>query len=196
MGEKYMFETYCEQLQSRTLLNPAKLKVIYEYTELTSVLPGDMAELGVYKGGSAYLIANTVKHKTLHLFDSFQGFKKTNPSIDDHIPGEFSDTSLDAVADFLKGMDVRFYEGWFDETKNSVPKDTRFCFVHIDGDLYETTLQGLYFFYPLMVPGGRMLFDDYTTSDCRGVQLAIMEFSILNNIKGGMINTGQYLIIK
>ena len=39
--------------------------------------------------------------------------------------------------------------------------DRSFCFVHVDVDLFEPTRESIAFFYPRMVPGGVMLFDDY-----------------------------------
>ena len=37
-------------------------------------VPGDMAELGVYKGLTARLIHHYAPERTLHLYDTFQGF--------------------------------------------------------------------------------------------------------------------------
>ena len=40
-------------------------------------------------------------------------------------------------------------------------QDRGFCFVNVDVDLHEPTRDSIEFFYPRMVPGGVMVFDDY-----------------------------------
>ena len=40
---------------------------------ITKKIPGDIAEVGVYKGGTAKLICMNKGDKTLHLFDTFEG---------------------------------------------------------------------------------------------------------------------------
>jgi O-methyltransferase len=51
-----------------------------------------------------------------------------------------------------------------------------FCFVHIDVDLYQPTLDSIEFFYPRMNQGGVILCDDYGFTSCPGVTKAINEF--------------------
>src|ERR1700687_2843089 len=39
---------------------------------------GDLAEVGVYEGGSARVILEAESHKTLHLFDTFEGLPEVS----------------------------------------------------------------------------------------------------------------------
>ena len=96
--------------------------------------------------------------------------------MDVHRKGDFNDTSLDAVKDLLKGHDgIHYCPGFFPETAVGL-KDERFCFVHIDVDIYDSVKAALHFFYDRMAVGGVMIFDDYEMPTCPGVKKAIGEF--------------------
>jgi hypothetical protein len=51
--------------------------------------------------------------------------------------------------------------------------NSRFSFVHLDADLYKSTLYSLNFFYPRLVDGGLILSHDY---HAEGVKRAFHEF--------------------
>ena len=53
-------------------------------------------------------------------------------------------------------------------------RNRRFSFVHLDVDLYQSTLDCLNFFYPRLSLGGIIISHDYTTAE--GVDLAFDEF--------------------
>lgn len=56
---------------------------LYQFACQTRSVPGAIAELGVYKGGTAKLLSHVLADtgKTLHLFDTFSGMPKTDLSI-------------------------------------------------------------------------------------------------------------------
>ncbi len=56
--------------------------------------------------------------------------------------------------------------------------ERRFSFVHLDVDLYESTLAGLEYFYPRLIPGGVILSHDY--SILAGVKKAFEDFCMTN----------------
>ena len=60
---------------------------------------GEVAECGVYKGGTAKILAELVPDRPLHLFDTFCGMPETDPSRDLHKAGDFADTTLESVRD-------------------------------------------------------------------------------------------------
>lgn len=128
---------------------------------------GDFAECGVYKGGTAFIIAQTlntisIQDKKFHLFDTFAGM----PAIADEDPsnhneGDFGDSSLDAIRTYLQKFSfINFHPGIIPETFE-VEKDLKFAFVHIDVDLYHSVWDCCDFFYNRMSQNGIMLFDDY-----------------------------------
>lgn len=151
---------------------------LYQFVLQVQDLPGDLAELGVYRGGSAKLMALLKGPKPLHLFDTFAGMPEVCAGVDRHHRGDFSQTELSAVQRYLEPCpDVFFYPGWFPESAAALAQTpTQFCLVHLDADIYPSTLAGLKFFYPRTVKGGVILCHDYSNVDCPGVKKALAEF--------------------
>ena len=71
--------------------------------------------------------------------------------------------------------------------------DKKFCFVHLDVDLYKSTIESLRFFFPKMVSGGIILIHDYHSD---GIQKAIKEFKSDNQIHLIELTGSQAMIIK
>ena len=62
---------------------------------------------------------------------------------------------------------VRFLKGWFSDTLPDAPIE-ELAVVRLDGDLYESTMDGLVNLYPKLSPGGYCIIDDYGHIDaCR-----------------------------
>lgn len=160
-----------------SLLGHTKLVCLERYAEdvLRRGIVGDVAEVGVYKGGSARLLCLTFPQRPIHLFDTFRGMPFQG-DIDFHPVGDFGDTSLCAVQSLLQDCEnAQFHVGLFPETAAGL-EHHRFAFVHVDGDQYRTTLDALNFFYPRMSSGGILVFDDYEWVRCPGVKAALSEF--------------------
>jgi len=160
--------------ETEMLLADQEAYLIYITVKKTEKIEGDVAEVGVYKGGSAKLIREATK-KSLHLFDTFEGLPdkcaKDNPK---HFQKGDYYASLESVKSYLKNYsNILFYKGLFPSTTELV-KNTRFSFVHLDVDIYESTLNCLKFFYPRMSRGGVIISHDYPAS--KGVKQAFDEF--------------------
>lgn len=170
MEIKYHSKT-CNTLMSlREMLN------IYDLVGQTRNLKGDMAEVGVYQGGSARLICEAKGDKTLHLFDTWEGLPPVDAEKDLLAEGDMNNTSLDLVKFNLKAYEnLNFYKGMFPDTAGPVV-DKEFCFVNLDTDLYEGTKACLEFFYPRTVKGGIIITHDYNDTRTPGVMEAFDEF--------------------
>lgn len=140
---------------------------------------GDLAELGVYRGNSAFIFSYyaQIYRRKVVLFDTFEGFDHRDLSGSDESKGvEFTDTSLDHVRDLFNDKAVRFVQGRFPQ---SIPPDvyaSRFCLAHIDCDLYEPAKAGLEFFYPRMSAGGLLIVHDYANPHWGGIKRAMDEY--------------------
>ena len=146
---------------------------IYMAVKNTSKIEGDIAEVGVYAGGSANLICKAKGDKMLHLFDTFEGLPKVEEIDKKFSKGEFS-ASLEEVKSNLRNCkNVYFYKGLFPNTVIPV-QDKKFSFVHLDVDIYKSTLDCLDFFYPRMVKAGIIISHDYFLGG--GVRKAFEEF--------------------
>jgi O-methyltransferase len=125
-------------------------------------VPGDLAEVGVYQGGSAKIICeNRPPGRALHLFDTFAGIPEVEPIDAGHFSvGDWA-APLELAQRYLSRYDgVHFYPGRFPETAQPV-KAAKFAFVSLDVDTFQSTLAGLRFFMPRLNPGGILLSDDY-----------------------------------
>lgn len=88
-----------------------------------------------------------------------------------------------------------FKKGYFPDTVQGLEGHT-FCFVYLDADLYTSIRDGLAFFYPRMIPGGVIVIDDYGTDNWPGVEKAVYEFCVENNVLPIKNVWWQGLIIK
>lgn len=132
-------------------------------------IPGAFAELGVYRGSTARLIHHYSPGRTLHLFDTFEGFHPEDIGSEQRSTGlrtskaRFANTSLEAVLRRIDGAPdaIQPHPGRFPESIPDALQDERFAFVHLDADLYSPTMAGLAFFYPRLSRGGVLVIHDY-----------------------------------
>lgn len=184
-------------MQTKSLVkDPGRCYMLYQLVKHTACIPGRLAEVGVFRGGTAYLIASVMDRSVpLHLFDTFTGMPKTDPEKDKHTEGNFSTTSLDNVKKFLAGFkNIVFHPGKFPETSLPI-EDSAFSFVHIDVDIYQSTLDCCKFFYPRMIFGGVMVIDDYGFLSCPGAKMAVDEY-FKDKQETVYLPTGQCMITK
>ena len=147
-------------------------------------IPGDVVECGVYRGGSAATMARVATHSTLHrtvwLFDSFQGMPPVTEVDGAGAQDWVGALAYDArkVAKLLQrtGVDmsrVRIVEGFFADTFPTV-NIPRIALLNVDSDWYESVKICFEKFYDAVVPGGFVSIDDYGTWP--GCRLAVDEF--------------------
>lgn len=138
-----------------------------------------MAEIGVYQGASAGTILQNSAKRFLHCFDTFCGIPHSNKFDNFHKAGDFSDTSVARVTGHLNSVAPQRFKlhcGIFPKTIPPELDTLMFSFVHIDADVHETYCAALQFFYPRMVTGGIVLFDDYGAATCLGAKKAVDDF--------------------
>ena len=186
-----------------TMTSEARIRVLCELVRdiVRRGIPGDIAECGVWRGGSMMAVALTLLElgdtgRVLHLFDTFQGMTP---------PGEH-DVSLDgrSAAEQLRAADpaddgpqsvwcraplegvraamagtgypmerVRFVAGAVEET---LPREApaRLALLRLDTDWYASTRHELEHLYPRLSPGGVLIIDDY--GHWRGARKAVDEY--------------------
>lgn len=138
---------------------------------LNGEVGGDLAEVGVYKGGTAKLIRELPG--ILHLFDTFKGLPDLMTK-DDAEHYEVGHMAVDkSVENMLKELpNTKVYKGVFPKTASKVKG--RFAFVHIDVDIYQSTKDALEFFWPKLNIQGTMIVHDYPAHP--GVTKAVDEY--------------------
>lgn len=159
-------------------VNPeGKLRLLAE--ELLSVvhLSGHVCDLGSYRGGSAKVMRKVASDKVLNLFDTWEGNPHDDP-LCHHRQGDWLASREECerlVCDSEEALRLTWlWQGVFPASAKALEK-YEFCFVYVDVDTYQSTRDAIEFFWPCMVPGGKMMFDDWTWPACAGVEKAIRE---------------------
>jgi hypothetical protein len=172
----------------------------YEIYKLIINVPGDIFELGVYKGASLIRLAtyrrileNDFSRKIIG-FDMFGKFphSKSNTASDSDFIKSFENaggsgikqSKLKAILKRKKFENIELIEGnvfnTLDQYLNQFPQ-TRISFLHLDLDVFAPTEYALNLLYDRVVVGGVLVFDDYNSVE--GETLAVDNFIKNNNLK-------------
>lgn len=191
------FPRLLAEVSGLTMVDPNRLYILYQMAKRAKGLPGDAAEVGVYRGGTARLLGRVFNGgRILHLFDTFSGMPETDASKDTHKKGDFADTSLQGVRTALNGIpNLDFRPGFFPETAKGL-EAAKFAFVHVDVDIHRSVADACAFFYPRLVSGGVMVFDDYAARGCPGVKPAVDAFFAKAGEPTLALPTTQCVVIK
>lgn len=148
-------------------------------------IQGDIAELGVFQGEFSSLMNSLLPDRTLHLFDTFEGFAECDRAyeIDKGYTkaekflgkGEFANTSVEMVmAKMIHPEKCVVHKGYFPDT---IPKEEKkYALVSLDCDLYAPMLAGLRYFVPRLSHGGYIMMHDYNDEDFKGNKKAIEDY--------------------
>lgn len=191
--------------KGRTMIGRRGLYTLYQGIIASSAVPGDVVEFGVWRGGSAYLIIQTLSmlksRKRAHLFDSFAGISLPDEARDGkfHSAGEYR-TEESEVRVFLSQCETsvwHLYPGWLGDTFPLVCNSIGpISFAHIDVDLYDPVRDALERTYPRMSPGGIVVVDDYSNPKFPGARRACGDFSDSTGFRPLCLPTGQAIFIK
>ncbi len=151
---------------------------------LTEDIPGDFIETGVWRGGATIFMrgvlrAYGVRNRKVWVADSFEGLPPPNPA---KYPADLGDSHHEFTpilgiseeqvkSNFGKyGLlddQVCFLKGWFKDTLPTAPIE-KLAIVRLDGDMYESTMDGLTNLYPKLNAGGYLILDDFgSLAGCR-----------------------------
>jgi len=170
---------------------------------------GGFVECGVWKGGSAAIMGLAMRHarqvRPLHLFDSFEGLPEPGDKDGEMAlaySGGRGSGALESIHHCKAGLDevrhllheqlllpadrIHYHVGWF---QNTIPADAAhlgtIAILRLDGDWYESTRVCLEYLYPLLVPGGVLILDDYFCWE--GCRKATDEYRSAHNITAPII---------
>jgi hypothetical protein len=155
----------------------------WKYAINRASIPGIYAEFGVSWGKSLTRLANFAPSGSqFYGFDSFQGLQE-----------DFTGTNFGVGAFSTGGVlpkvpaNVKLVPGWF---RDSLPRflndvDENFCFIHLDADTYESTLEVLTLIRKRIPSGCILVFDEYigVPNWQNNEHKAWTEFSRKNRIK-------------
>ena len=137
-------------------------------------VPGAAAELGVYRGFFSRCINLSLPERRLYLFDSFAGFAE-EAEASEAFRAAHRNTAVDKVLAMMPYPErITVKPGFFPESLHGL--EDRFCLVSLDVDFYQTTLDGLRYFWPRLEKGGYLLLHDWGSPKLPGVARALADF--------------------
>lgn len=204
--QKYQISPLDAVILFPVLARRQMLKRFLAHTELfkqTLDVPGDIAELGVFRGLGLMTWANLLESycigdrtKTVYGFDNWKGFQKLMPedgmevslvqkTVSGFSPEKYYEELKDAIAIFDADRfipwkpRVKLVVGNIEETVVEFTNENpgvRFSLIHFDCDLYNPTKVALENLWSILSRGGVMLFDEYSIPDWSGETKAVDEF--------------------
>lgn len=216
-ADKTFLDIY-EKVRPFTMVEIERCYALYQAVQyiIKNNIPGDLVECGVWKGGSAMLVAYTLKqagiiNRKLYLYDTFEGM--TQPGEMDGQP-EKEEWDRSRVTDTLNKMcyapveEVKanmektgypveltmFIKGKVEDTiPGTIP--LHISLLRLDTDWYESTRHELQHLYPLLSQHGVLIVDDYGA--WQGARKATDEyFAAKNNVLLQRIDWTGRLITK
>lgn len=171
--------------RAETMVGLARLQNVQDCIESVHVdgVPGDIVEAGVWRGGTAIFMRAVLEElgivdRVVWACDSFRGLPAPDVERwpqeegDRHHLREELAVGVDEVrANFerygLLDDQVRFAEGWFEDTLPHLPVD-EIAVLRLDGDMYGSTMVALESLEPRVPIGGMIIIDDYgAIEQCR-----------------------------
>ena len=134
------------------------------YAALASTIaePASYLEFGVFEGASLRCWSTLLRHPdtTFDGFDSFEGLPENW-----NLYSSKKSFDLGGRMPSFDDPRVRLHKGWFADTlpdfvRTCVPK--RSLVIHLDADLYSSTIFVLKQVRPLLVPGAILIFDEFS----------------------------------
>ena len=202
-GDRAFRELY-EPIRPYALVSSDRAYVLYTAARQAAAAHGargEWWECGVYKGGTAMLLAALIERVaapaggpiTLRLFDTFTGMPPTDAERDVHRAGDFADTDARAVRARVPHPFVRLHAGFIPRSFADLG-GSRIALAHVDVDIYSSVTDCCRFIYPRMLGGGFMIFDDYGFDSCPGARQAVDEFFADKPEAPFVLPTGQALV--
>lgn len=176
---------------AHTMVGSKRLNNVRLLTEsvIGNQIPGDFIETGVWRGGAcimmrAVLSAYRVTDRTVWVADSFEGLPAPDseqyPLDSGAVYHEYESLAIsqeEVESNFsaygLLDDKVKFLKGWFKNTLPEAPIE-QLAILRLDGDLFESTMDGLKHLYPKLSQGGYVIVDDYHVVP--GCKAAVTQF--------------------
>lgn len=182
-----------------------RVQTLVKLAAAASHLEGDFVECGVDTGGTAravmaYLGDDAFADRTFYLFDTFRGLVSDQLDADhqegEHISDErYPDVSEVVRANFADKPFARIVQGTVPETLDQF-EGSRVAYLHIDMNVAHPEVEALRFFWPMLVPGAPVVFDDYGFPPHHLQRTALDEVARELGVEIMMLPTCQGLLIR
>lgn len=167
-------------------------------------ISGDFMETGVWRGGAvmmmrAVLKAYGIMDRRVIAADSFTGLPPPTEGVapdagaEFHTWSDFAVSLAEVKANFarygLLDEQVVFLEGLFRDTLPTAPV-TQLAVLRLDGDMYESTRDGIVNLYPKLARGGTLIADDYYLFEAH--RTAVDEYRAEHGITDPIIRIDEF----
>ena len=176
-----LYDPMCDYVRYR------ELELLSEMIRMRNV-PGAVAEAGVDMGQTSAVLSRLFPDRELFLYDTFEGFPEEAIDIEvsrfafDREKADIwkqarpsSDLIISRVHQGLSSPErTRIRKGVFPASAEE-DRSMTFAFVLLDMDLYQSMLDGLFFFYPRLAPEAYLMLHDYNTCKFEGTRRAFLD---------------------
>ncbi|WP_214072039.1 TylF/MycF/NovP-related O-methyltransferase [Mucilaginibacter sp. dw_454] len=193
-------ETY-KKVKPYTMTTPERIASLVNAVNylVKNKIEGDFVECGVWRGGSTMaaidtLLKNGDKSREIYLYDTYEGMSEPT-EIDKVFTGTGADVLMEttdredptsvwcysAIEEVQRNVGtlkypaekIHFVKG---KVEDSIPQTLpgKIALLRLDTDFYESTAHELEHLYPLLVPGGVIIIDDY--GHWEGARKAVDEY--------------------
>jgi len=178
------FQAIYQKVKGFTLVGPERCYALYQSLKyiLANDVSGDLVECGVWKGGSAMLMAYTllgagINSRRIFLYDTFEGMPKPGEKDGEFEKREWERLKLDeqrnnwclsTVEEVKNNLgqtgypkeNIVWIKGKVEETiPGQLP--SQIALLRLDTDWYESTKHELLHLFPLLENKGVLIIDDY-----------------------------------
>jgi O-methyltransferase len=192
-----------EAVKPYTLTNEERIAALVSAVRyiVEDKTPGDLAECGVWRGGSIMAMALSLMYysdssRHLYLYDTFEGMSAPTEHDQDldgqsaHSvfarfgPGKWvrapmEDVRANVLSTGFPEEKVHFVKGKVEETLPAMRPD-RLALLRLDTDWYESTKHELIHLFPLLESHGILIVDDY--GHWKGARKAVDEYVTQHNL--------------
>lgn len=178
-------EELLESYPPNNMMARSEIRGVLLHLEAAQDVDGDVVELGCNVGNTSIFIRRLLDHferlqgtrREFHVYDSWEGLPPKHIKDGDsdwYLEGALSATQHQLVRKFRRAnlRPPKQHKGWFADAV--YPE--RIAFAFFDGDFYQSILDSFEAVYPRLVPGARVVIDDYGSSRLPGCKLACDEF--------------------
>jgi len=170
------FQRSCREVAGLTLLDTPRLANLWSLCRLTNPL-GHIIEVGSFKGGGALHLSNSCPERKIIACDSFEGFERLDAQLDRNFSQEmFKDTSRQRVEELFRsrGRAFQVIAGFFPQSCAGIDLGP-ISFVHLDADIYKSTIESLEYLSGCTTERSLIVLDDFFRR-ADGVNKAVGEF--------------------
>ena len=171
-----------QKVQSHTLVDIFRCYEIYQTVRSLAGTPGDIVEVGVWRGGTGAILAAAAKQwkpaARVWLCDTFSGVVKAGRFDRIYSGGEHADASPEIVIQLLSTLELdntKILSGVFPEETGSAIDAASVALIHVDVDTYGSAAGAMAWAADRMSAGAVAIFDDYGFSSCSGVTRLVDE---------------------